>query len=175
MRILLLTTTHTGLSQRAYSELVERGHAVFVQLATTDVAIEAAAAHFQPQLIIALFLKSAIPENILREHTVLSVRPAAGADRGPSSLSGHNSDNLQNWQITVQQAAKENNNGGIWASHTIKMRPVNNSNYYRHHIAQAAIQGIVEAVERLQSKKYTPRPLHASQLQFERHLHSTRL
>jgi putative two-component system protein, hydrogenase maturation factor HypX/HoxX len=171
MKILLFTTAHNGLSQRAYSELVERGHVVSIQLAGSETSMEAAAAHFQPQLIIASFLSRAVPASLIDQYTVLALRPGTGSDRGPSSLNGTPSENLQNWRITVLQASAETDEGAIWASKGFGMNPGWNSTYYQHHVAQAAVQSMLEAIEKLESKKFSPKPLQFIDPQLRGRLH----
>lgn len=159
MRILFLTTAHNGLSQRAYLELVEQGHTVEVQLATSDEAMEMAVAIFKPELIIAPFLKKAVPDSIWKNMPVLIVHPGLKGDRGPSSLDWAIMDNWQEWGVTILQAAEEMDAGDIWASHNFKMRDVSKSNLYRHEVTQAALTGILEAVARFADKDFVPEPL----------------
>lgn len=158
MKILLFTTSHNGLSQRAYSELVERGHVVSIQPATSEKTMEVAAAHFQPQLIIASFLNKAVPASLIEKYTVLAVRPGTGSDRGPSSLKGSSAENWQNWRITVLQASTDVDAGGIWATKMVGLNPKWENTYYQHQFAQAAVQSILEAIEKLESKRFNPKP-----------------
>lgn len=150
MTILFFTSTNHELSQRTYMELVERGHSVTVQAAYTEADMLEAVAKHQPQLIIAAFLKNAIPASILQKHTVLMIRPGALSDRGPSNLRGNLSDNLHSWHISLVQSARERDIRDILTPPALSQRP--KSNFYRHHVTQAAVQGILEAVEKLSRK-----------------------
>ncbi|EMR01012.1 hydrogenase maturation protein [Cesiribacter andamanensis] len=159
MKILFLTTAHNGLSQRAALELREHGHTVEIQLATSDGAMEAAVAQVRPDLIIAPFLKKAVPAAIWQKHRVLIVHPGIKGDRGPSSLDWAIMDEWQQWGVTILQAAQGMDAGDIWASLTFPMRAVSKSTLYRHEVTQAAVQGLLEAVEKFASGTFIPEPL----------------
>ena len=75
MKILFLTSAHNSLSQRLSIELVDRGHAVTVTLATSGDDMVNSVFEHAPDLIIAPMLKSAIPEAIWSRHVCLVVHP----------------------------------------------------------------------------------------------------
>ncbi|AHM58718.1 formyl transferase domain-containing protein [Flammeovirgaceae bacterium 311] len=159
MKILFITTSHNGLSQRAYVELSELGHQINLQLATSDTAMEAAVRQYKPELIIAPFLKTAIPPSIWKKVPVLIVHPGIRGDRGPSSLDWAIMEEWEEWGVTILQAAEEMDAGDIWASHNFKMREVSKSSLYRHEVTQAAMLGLLEAVAKFESGTFTPEPL----------------
>lgn len=172
MKILFITTAHNGLSQRAFLELSERAHQIVIQLATSDAAMEAAVQEHQPELIIAPFLKTAVPESVWKKVPVLIVHPGIKGDRGPSSLDWAIMNQWEEWGVTILQAAEEMDAGDIWASHTFKMREVSKSNLYRHEVTQAAIQGLIEAVEKFESPSFTPEPLDYKNPEVKGRLHT---
>jgi putative two-component system protein, hydrogenase maturation factor HypX/HoxX len=159
MKILFVSSSHNGLSQRAYIELSERGHEIEIHVMTSDEALEAAVEKYKPELIIAPFLKLGVPETIWRRIPVFIVHPGIKGDRGPSSLDWAIMNNYEEWGVTILQAAEEMDAGDIWASHNFKMREVNKSNLYRHEVTQAAVKGLIEAVTKFESKGFTPEPL----------------
>ncbi|EMR04769.1 hypothetical protein [Cesiribacter andamanensis] len=175
MRILLFTQALNGLSQRAYSELVERGHTVHIQTADSNTAMELAAAHYQPQLIIASFLHAPLPDSLLKKYTVLAVRPGSGTDRGPARLDGTPAQRWQNWRITVLQAPTEADAGGIWSSKKFGMNPSRQTPYYQHHFTHLAVQSILESVEKLENKSFSPLPLLAAHPLLAGRLHRMKL
>jgi putative two-component system hydrogenase maturation factor HypX/HoxX len=61
MRILLLATSFNALTQRIHIELAERGHKLSVELAVNDHCMTEAVRLFRPDLVIAPFLRRAIP------------------------------------------------------------------------------------------------------------------
>jgi len=86
MRILLLTHAFNSLTQRLYVELRQLGHEVSVEFDIKDSVTIEAVALFQPDLIVAPFLKRAIPEAVWSQHVCLVVHPGPEGDRGPSAL-----------------------------------------------------------------------------------------
>ncbi|MGV8897904.1 MAG: hypothetical protein ACOH2B_01500 [Burkholderiaceae bacterium] len=86
MRILFLAHCFSSLTQRLFVALRGCGHLVSVELDIADSVSEEAVALFQPDLIVALFLKRAIPASIWQQHVCLVVHPGIVGDRGPSAL-----------------------------------------------------------------------------------------
>ena len=86
MRILFLTHAFNSLTQRLFVELREKGHEVSVEFDVNDsVAIEAVEL-YHPDLVIAPFLKRAIPAAIWRKTVCFVVHPGIRGDKGPSAL-----------------------------------------------------------------------------------------
>jgi putative two-component system protein, hydrogenase maturation factor HypX/HoxX len=161
MKILFVTTAHNSLSQRLYVELVDVGHMVNVVLAADDSTVLSAVARERPDLIIAPMLKSAIPEAIWRRHTCLIVHPGIRGDRGPSSLDWAISDGEANWGVTILQADAEMDAGPIWAWREFAMpeQSCPKSRLYRKHVTEAAVSGVLAAVEKFSSGSLTPETL----------------
>lgn len=86
MKILFLTHSFNSLTQRLFIELSSRGYTVSIEFDINDAVTTQAVALFQPELIIAPFLKRAIPENIWRRIPCFIVHPGIVGDRGPSAL-----------------------------------------------------------------------------------------
>ena len=104
MRILLLTHAFNSLSQRLFVELKHHGHDVSVEFDINDAVTIEAVELFQPDLVIAPFLKRAIPEIIWRNHICLVVHPGILGDRGPSALDWAILNAEESWGVTVLQA-----------------------------------------------------------------------
>ncbi len=83
MRILFLTHSFNSLAQRLYCELAARGHDISIEFDIADSVAEEAVQLFRPDLILAPFLKRAIPESIWSQHVCLVVHPGIVGDRGP--------------------------------------------------------------------------------------------
>ena len=159
MRILFLTHSCSCLAQRLYVELTTRGHEVSIEFDINDnVAIEAVAL-FQPDLIVAPFLKRAIPEAVWREHVCLVVHPGIPGDRGPSALDWAIMNNEPEWGVTVLQANAVMDGGDIWATRTFPMRAGRKSSLYRNEVTEAATAAVLEAVEKFEKGDFTPTPL----------------
>ncbi len=151
MKILFITSAHNGLSQRAELELKRRDYEINIHIAhnlpNKDALMQSAIDDFKPDLIVAPILKVAIPESIWSKNICFIVHPGIIGDRGPSSLDWAILNQKKEWGVTILQAAKEMDAGDIWASKNFKMRDISKSKLYRHEVTQAAIEGLVEAVE----------------------------
>jgi putative two-component system hydrogenase maturation factor HypX/HoxX len=159
MRILFLTHAFNSLTQRLHVELRALGHEVSVEFDINDaVALEAVELH-RPDLIIAPFLKRAIPDSIWRHHLCLVVHPGIKGDRGPSSLDWAILKGEQRWGVTVLQANGEMDAGDIWASVEFEMRDAAKGSLYRNEVTEAAVEAVLLAVTRFQTGDYQPQPL----------------
>ena len=69
-----------------FGVLRAQGHAVSVELDIADSVTEKAVDMFQPDVLLAPFLKRRIPESIWRRVVCLVVHPGVPGDRGPSAL-----------------------------------------------------------------------------------------
>ncbi|MBE7422773.1 MAG: hydrogenase maturation protein [Zoogloeaceae bacterium] len=159
MRILFLTHSFNSLAQRLYVELSERGHEVSIEFDINDtVAIEAVDL-FQPDLIVAPFLKRAIPEAVWRDRVCLVVHPGIVGDRGPSALDWAILNNETEWGVTVLQANAVMDGGDIWATRIFPMRAARKSSLYRNEVTEAACVAVLEAVEKFAQGNFKPTPL----------------
>ncbi|MBZ0144099.1 MAG: hydrogenase maturation protein [Rhodocyclaceae bacterium] len=159
MRILFLTHSFNSLAQRLWVELTRRGHEVSIEFDINDtVAIEAVAL-FRPDLVVAPFLKRAIPEAVWREHVCLVVHPGIPGDRGPSALDWAIMNDEAEWGVTVLQANALMDGGDIWATRSFPMRAARKSSLYRNEVTEAATAAVLEAVEKFAQDGFKPTPL----------------
>ncbi len=86
MRVLILSHAFNSLTQRLWAELARDGHDLTLELDVNDRVTEEAVALARPELIVAPFLKRAIPESVWRRQRCLVVHPGIEGDRGPSAL-----------------------------------------------------------------------------------------
>lgn len=86
MHILLVASAFNSLTQRVQAELKDHGHSVAVQLAHEEDPVREAVRRESPDLVVAPYLKTAIPRDVWSVHTCLVVHPGPIGDRGPSSL-----------------------------------------------------------------------------------------
>ncbi|MCW9035691.1 MAG: hydrogenase maturation protein [Rhodospirillales bacterium] len=155
MNILFLTHAFNSLTQRLFVELRQRGHKVSIEYDINDRVTIEAVEQYQPDLIIAPYLRRAIPEQIWKNHTCLIVHPGPVGDRGPSSLDWAVLEGKEEWGVTILQADAEMDAGAIWASNNFSMRLAAKGSLYRQEVMEAAVKGVLEAVE----NKPTPRAL----------------
>jgi putative two-component system protein, hydrogenase maturation factor HypX/HoxX len=149
MRILFLASAHNSLSQRAWIALTGLGHDVEVAVVDSGAAMEAAAAAHRPDLVVCPMLKKLIPESVWSTYRCLVVHPGPPGDRGPSSLDWAIELGAGEWGVTVLEADGDFDAGAVWASRTFPTRPAGKSSLYRHEVRGAAIEAIVEALERI--------------------------
>ncbi|MBV9001584.1 MAG: hypothetical protein JO304_21185, partial [Solirubrobacterales bacterium] len=148
-KILFLVSAHNSLSQRAWIALTERGHEVAIAVVDSTSAMESAVRAHAPDLIVCPFLKTMIPESVWRRHRCLIVHPGPRGDRGPSSLDWAIEFDKPDWGVTVLQADGAFDAGEVWATSTFKVRKVAKSSLYRHEVRRAAIEAIIDALDRL--------------------------
>ena len=160
MKILLLTRSFNSLTQRLFVELRARGHAVAVEYDIADSVTEEAAALFEPHLIVAPFMKRAIPASVWRQYTCFVVHPGIVGDRGPSALDWAIAEGETEWGVTVLQAEAEMDAGPVWASRTFAMPAdgarTRKSSVYRNEVTEAATAAVLEAIERYASGRHAP-------------------
>ena len=161
MKILFLTTAHNSLSQRLFIELTELGHIVDVAVANSETAMLDVVGQHAPDLIIAPMLKQKIPRAIWSKHVCLIVHPGVKGDRGASSLDWAIMTGQTTWGVTVLQAAAEMDAGAIWASHNFSLSgsSIAKSSLYRRQVTDAAVRGVLEAVEKFQLGQFRPEQL----------------
>ena len=172
MKILFLTHSFNCLTQRLFAELTQCGHELSVEFDISDAVTCEAVGLFQPDLIIAPFLKRAIPEAVWRDHTCLIVHPGIVGDRGPSALDWAIMNDLPEWGVTVLQANAEMDAGDIWAAEVFPMRFAKKSSLYRHEVVEAATRAVLAAVIRFESGAYQPVPLDYSRADVRGRLHA---
>ncbi|MFB7600387.1 hydrogenase maturation protein [Streptomyces sp. NPDC056160] len=159
MDILLVASAFNSLTQRVYAELTDHGHRVDVVLAShgTD-PVRAAVARTRPELIIAPMLKTALPEDLWREHTCLIVHPGPPGDRGPSSLDWAIMEEAPHWGVTVLRAEAAMDAGDIWASTPFRTARTGKSDLYRNEASDAAAAAVLLAVRRYEEGAFKPLP-----------------
>jgi len=156
MRILLLTHAYNSLSQRIDTELRAAGHDTSIEFDISDAVTEEAVALYQPDLVIAPYLRRAIPETVWSRQPCLVVHPGMEGDRGPSALDWAITRQLPRWGVTVLQAEGEMDAGPVWASATFAMRSASKGSLYRHEVTQAAADAVLLAVQRFASGHFRP-------------------
>ena len=162
MRILFLSHAFNSLTQRLFVVLREQGHEVSVEFDINDTISEEAVERFAPDLVIAPFLKRAIPKSIWRHHTCFIVHPGIPGDRGPSALDWAILNQEKTWGVTVLQANEVMDGGDIWAAVEFPMRSATKASLYRTEVTQAAVDAMLLAIDRFQNGNYQPLPLNYS-------------
>ncbi|MFF9087573.1 hydrogenase maturation protein [Streptomyces sp. NPDC014991] len=159
MDILLVASAFNSLSQRVYAELSDLGHRVDAVLAAHGPdPVRAAVRELRPELIIAPMLRTALPEDVWRDHTCLIVHPGPPGDRGPSALDWAIAGGAEQWGVTVLRAEAAMDAGAIWAAEPFPVPPVGKSDLYRNEASDAAVTAVLTAVRRYAEGAYKPLP-----------------
>ncbi len=156
MRIIFITHSFNSLTQRLYCELSALGHEISVEFDIADAVTEEAVARFVPDLIVAPFLKRAIPASIWSRHVCMIVHPGIAGDRGPSSLDWAIQRGLPEWGVTVLQAEAEMDAGPVWAEARFPLRRGRKASVYRHEVTEAAVIAVKQSVTRFIAGDFTP-------------------
>jgi len=156
MRVLLLTHSFNSLTQRLHLELRRLGHEVMVEFDIKDSVTIEAVALAKPDLIVAPFLKRAIPEEVWSRHVCLVVHPGPEGDRGPSALDWAILEGAVHWGVTVLQANAEMDGGPVWESRTFPMRAATKSSLYRNEVTEAAVEAVLACVARFPEARIRP-------------------
>lgn len=162
MRILLLAHSFNSLTQRLFAELAARGHELSVEFDIADSVTEEAVSLFRPDIVLAPFLKRAIPETVWRHVLCLVVHPGIKGDRGPSALDWAIRNGEASWGVTVLQANAEMDAGDVWASVEFSMRTARKSSLYRFEVTEAAVSAVLLALDRLALPGFRPEPIDYS-------------
>jgi putative two-component system hydrogenase maturation factor HypX/HoxX len=161
MRILFLTHAFNSLAQRLYAELSEAGHEVSIEFDINDSVTQEAVDLWQPELIVAPFLKRRIPESVWRHHRCIVLHPGIAGDRGPSALDWAIMNGETEWGVTAIEANAEMDAGDIWASLNFPMRDATKSSLYRNEVTEAAVQ-VLNLTLRRMARGEAPEPLDAA-------------
>ena len=157
MKILFIVTSFNGLTQRAWVELDRLNHQVKVHTTSTNEKMIEAVTGYQPDLIIAPYLKKAIPDEIWKNYTCLIVHPGIPGDRGSSSLDWAILNSEKEWGVTIIQAVEKLDSGHVWAAENFAMRNVSKSFLYRHEVTEAAIKALLKAIDLFEKNNIAPK------------------
>jgi putative two-component system hydrogenase maturation factor HypX/HoxX len=145
----LLATSFNALTQRLYVELAEREHELSVELDVNDTGMADAVRAFRPELVVAPFLRRAIPESVWRTVRCLIVHPGPIGDRGPAALDWAILEGQAAWGTTLIEANATFDGGDIWASRAFALRPAAKSSLYRDEVTEAAVACVLTAIDRI--------------------------
>jgi putative two-component system protein, hydrogenase maturation factor HypX/HoxX len=149
MRILFLVHAFNSLSQGLYVALNGDGHELSVEFDINDSVTCEAVNLFRPDVILAPYLKRAIPPSVWRRCLCLIVHPGPPGDRGPAALDWAILRGVDTWGVTVLQAAAGWDAGPIWASASFPMRCARKSSLYHHEVRHGAVSAVREALARI--------------------------
>ncbi len=157
MRILLISSAFSGLTQRFYTELDDAGYLVSVELHSGDLEqLVEGVLLFKPDLILCPFLTKYLPKDIYHNYKCLIVHPGIKGDRGPSSLDWAIQNNEPEWGVSLLEAAEEMDAGDIWAHKTFPMRQATKSSLFYREVTQAAVDCLWEVLSYFEAPAFKP-------------------
>ncbi|MDD5579438.1 MAG: formyltransferase family protein [Methylobacter sp.] len=157
MRILLISSAFSGLTQRFYMELDDAGFLISVELHSVDIAqLLEGVSLFKPDLILCPFLTRHLPKEIYENYKCLIVHPGIKGDRGPSSLDWAIQNGEQEWGVSLLEAAEEMDAGDIWRPKTFPMRQATKSSIFYREVTQAAVDCLWEALTYFDAADFKP-------------------
>lgn len=157
MRILLVSSAFSGLTQRFYTELGDAGYLVSVELHLGDIAkLLESISLFKPDLILCPFLTRRLPKEIYEHTKCLIVHPGIKGDRGPSSLDWAIQNGEPEWGVSLLEAAEEMDTGGIWANKTFSLRQATKSSIFYREVTQAAVDCLWEVLTYFDAPDFKP-------------------
>lgn len=160
MKILLISTAFSGLTQRFYTELNDAGYDVSVELHLGNEAqLFEGVQLFRPDLILCPFLTRRLPASIYQHYKCLIVHPGIKGDRGPSSLDWAIQQDQKEWGVTLLEAAEDMDTGAIWASKTFPLRASTKSSVFNREVTQAAVDCLWEALTYFDAPDFKPEQL----------------
>jgi putative two-component system hydrogenase maturation factor HypX/HoxX len=157
MRILLISSAFSGLTQRFYTELEDAGYLVSVELHSGDIAqLLDGVSLFKPDLILCPFLTRRLPKEIYENYKCLIVHPGIKGDRGPSSLDWAIQNGESEWGVSLLEAAEEMDAGNIWSHKTFPMRQATKSSLFYREVTQAAVDCLWEVLAYFNAPDFKP-------------------
>lgn len=149
MRLLMLASAFNSLTQRLHVALREDGHVLSVVLDVNEAQTQQAIDRFEPDLLIAPYLRRAIPAGVLDRLRCLVVHPGPPGDRGPAALDWAILEDAPSWGVTVLEATAALDGGPVWSHRLFPMRPATKSSLYRSEVAEGAVAAVREALEKI--------------------------
>lgn len=168
MRILLISSAFSGLTQRFYTELEDAGYTVSVELHLGDIPqLLEGVELFKPDLILCPFLTRRLPPEIYQHTKSIIVHPGIKGDRGPSSLDWAIQSGETEWGVTLLEAAEEMDSGDVWSSKTFPLRETTKSSLFYREVTQAAVDCLWEVLSYFNAPDFKPEPLDYSKPGFK--------
>jgi len=159
MKILLLCSGYNGLTRRLYAELLRADHTVSAAIAASDAEIQRQHDALAPDVVVCSDLRRAVPSEVWASTKTFIVHPGIKGDRGVTPLDRAILEGVDEWGVTVQEAAEYLGQGAVWASETFPMRPASKRSIYREEVSEAAVRCVFAALERYQGGDFTPEPV----------------
>lgn len=159
------------MTQRFYTELIDAGYVVSVELHTGDLRqLVSGVNRFKPDLILCPFLTCKIPAEIYQSYRTLIVHPGIKGDRGPSSLDWAIQNGGSEWGVSLLEASDQMDCGDIWSNKVFPLRAATKSSVFNREVTDCAIDCLWEVLTYLESPDFKPEPLDYGKTDVKGHL-----
>ncbi|OIN45901.1 hydrogenase maturation protein [Pseudomonas costantinii] len=165
LKIMLLSSAFNGLTQRAWLDLRQAGHAPSVVLFTDEATVCSQIEESAADLVICPFLKDRVPQQLWSnpDRPVVIIHPGIVGDRGASALDWAITQQVSRWGVTALQAVEEMDAGPIWSTCEFDMpADVRKSELYNGPVSDAALYCIRDVIEKF-VRGFIPTPLDYTQ------------
>jgi putative two-component system hydrogenase maturation factor HypX/HoxX len=159
MKILLFAHTFNSLTQRVFVELEALGHEVSVEFDIHESVFVEAVELFKPDLVVAPFLRRAIPTAVWQNYCCIVIHPGIPGDKGPSALDRAILRGECEWGVTAIQANGEMDGGDVLAWRTFVMRNGTKGSLYRNEVTEAAVACLRQVLEQIADGAVSGRPV----------------
>jgi putative two-component system protein, hydrogenase maturation factor HypX/HoxX len=159
VRILLVTSTYHGLSQRLQCEMALLNHAVAVAVTRDLVSLQQSVELFAPDLIVVAFFKQQLPEHIYKRYRCLIIDSGC-EDNGPTALDWALKRGVTQWSVSVQSAPREASAAYCWGRSEFALRATTKADIFRREITEHATRLVLQALLQIQQRIEPPLTLH---------------
>jgi putative two-component system hydrogenase maturation factor HypX/HoxX len=142
MKILLLISSFNSLSQAIFTKLRDKGYSLSVTFAINEKQMKLEIEKFEPQLILAPFLKTFISKEIYEKYPTYIFHPGPLGDRGPNSLEYALLTPSKEWGVVILRANELYDGGYIVAQSNFKVRYTYKASLYRQEIVANSLNAL---------------------------------
>ncbi len=160
MKILLLVSSFNSLTQAVYTKLKDRGEIVAVAFAIHEKQMQEEVEAFNPELILAPYLKVFIPETIYKVYPTYIFHPGPLGDRGSSSLEYALLSDTKEWGVVILRANELYDGGNIVAQKSLSVRNTYKASLYRQEITQHFLMALDNFFQKPLDLPQILNPLH---------------
>ncbi len=160
MKILLLISSFNSLSQAIFIKLQDKGHCVGVAFAINEQQMKSEVQEFEPELILAPFLKAFISQEIYEKYPTYIFHPGPIGDRGPNSLEYALLNEIKDWGVVILRANELYDGGDIVAKSDFKVRSTYKASLYRQEVVEHSLNALDNFFENPLQIAQILNPLH---------------
>ncbi|WP_040866826.1 enoyl-CoA hydratase-related protein [Nocardia exalbida] len=157
-RVLILASANNGLTQRAALAIRRSGRPIRTEIVHCATDIRAAVESNGFDIVVCPYLTTKIPADVHSKWTCIIVHPGPVGDRGPHSLDWAISERQPLWGVTALTAVEEMDAGPIWSTRVFPLPAERKSAVYNTVVADAAIECLLEALDKAAGPPRSPIP-----------------